>query len=237
MSSTVLELVTQYCQETGLPAPTALVGATDSHTQNLFGILKKVIRECMEYRWSDLNKRVTWLSTAGEDQGPLTTVFGPDYEAQVGSTFWDETLRRPIYGPTPDAEWEVFKALQNPGPFYRYAVKLGNIHITPTMPAGHTLAVTYYSNYPVVTETTLVRKPAITADTDTLVFSDTVVLAGFDWLWKKSKGEDWENDRVLWTAKVYKALGKNLGPTLRLDRPDPIVRPGIIVPAGNWMVP
>lgn len=237
MPSTVLALVTQYCQETGLPVPSALVGATDPHSTQLLALLRKTVRECIRYRWPSLNKRVTWLSVAGGDQGEITTAFGPDFQAQVEATFWDETLRRPIYGPTPDAEWEVFKALTNPGPFYRYTVKLNRILVAPDMPAGHTLAVTYYSSYPVITETTLVRKAAITADTDTVVFSDDIMLGGLDWCWKKSKGEDWEADRILWVNSVYKAMGNIPGPTLRLDRPDPVIRPGIIVPAGNWMVP
>lgn len=235
MRSTVLSIVTQFCNEAGLPAPSALVGATGATSINLLALLRKVLRECQQYKFPLQHKRITWVSTAGEDQGLLSTVFGADYRSIVPNTFWDETLRRPIYGPTPDSEWEAFKSLNNPGPFYRYAFLAGRIRILPAMAAGHTLAVTLYDQYPVVTAVTLVTKPDITADNDTLVYDDDITISGLDWCWRKAKGEDWQDDRALWMNMVIRALGRDGGPVFDLSARATNAQPGILVPSGNWL--
>ena len=236
MKSTVLAIVQQFCGEAGLPQPPGLKGATDANTKNLFAQIKRVLRELKMYKWPYANKRVSWVSVAGEDQGTILSLFGADYRSIVADTFWDETEQRPVVGPIADANWEALKTSGVTGPYYSFTMKEGHVFILPSLPAGHTMAVTYYSDYSVY-DNLGVLKANVTEDDDTLIYDDDVVIPCLEWCWKKSKGEDWQDDRALWLSKVYQALGRDGGPVLQLDSPNNNARPGIIIPAGNWVLP
>lgn len=232
----LLQIATQFCQETGLPVPAGLVGSQDGHATQLRALLIATANELTEYRWGEQKKRVTWTSTAGTDQGDVLTVFGPDYRELSPGTFWDETLRRPIFGPPGDVSWELYQALVNPGPLYTYNILQNRVLINPAMPAGHTLAATYWSSFYVIDASdNYIAAP--NDDSDRFVFPDQVMLLGLAWKWKKVKGEDWEADRTLWMDSIARNIPKNTQPVKFLDQDKIRGIPGIVIPAGSWNVP
>jgi hypothetical protein len=233
----VLELVTQFCQQTGLPVPAAVIGTNEGHSVQMRALLNKVVMDLGQYTWQQSDRRVTWVSIAGEDQGALVDILGADgdYRSMIPNTLWDVTEQRPIYGPVSDSVWQYYKAVVNPGPIYQYTIKRDHLLLSPNMPAGHTLSAAMYSNF-VVIGVGGVYKEFITADDDTFIFPNIVALRGLTWNWKEAKGEDWEASQQLYLDAVANNLVKDTATRVRLD--DDINRaiPGIVVPAGSWPV-
>jgi len=237
MSQTALQLVTQFCQETGLPVPAGLIGASEGHATQMRALLNKVIMDLSQYNWQQQNRYVTFTSVAGEDQGALIDLFGVDgdYLRMIPNTLWDNTELRPIFGPVSNEFWAYYKAAVNPGPIYQYTIKQSHLLVSPTMPAGHTLSVQMFSQLTVVAQNGTL-KTAFTVDSDTFVFPDICVLRGLTWNWAKKKGEDWESDHALYIDSVGKNLVNENTPTFALDSAQRGFQPGIVVPAGSWPV-
>lgn len=232
-----LQLVTQFCQETGLPVPGGLIGATEGHAVQMRALLNKVLMDLSQYNWEQQNRYVTWNSVSGEDQGALVNIFGvsADYLRLIPNTLWDKTAQRPIFGPVSDEVWAYYKAATNPGPIYQYTIKQSRLLVSPAMPAGHVLTVQMYSQL-IVVSATGVLKTAFTADNDSFVFPDICVLRGLTWNWAKKKGEEWEADHALYLDAIGKNLVNSGSATVSLDTGQRGFSPGVVVPAGSWTV-
>ena len=232
-----LELVTQFCQETGLPVPGGLIGATDGHAVQMRALLNKVIMDLSQYNWQQQNRYVTWTSVSGEDQGALIDIFGVDHDylRLIPNTFWDNTELRPVFGPVTEEVWAYYKAAVNPGPIYQYIIKQSHLLMSPAMVAGHTMSVQMYSKLTVVSVGGTL-KTTFTADNDSFVFPDIAILRGLTWNWAKKKGEDWEADHALYLDAIGKNLFNEGSARLSLDSSPRGFSPGVVVPAGSWPV-
>lgn len=233
MPMTVLQVVQEFCGKKTLPVPTAVVGSADVGVVQIRYILAEVVRELSEYRWSEQKIEKTFTSVAAELQGSFTAVFGADFRALIPATFWDRTLKRPVFGPVSDSSWENLKAFPASGPIYQWKALGQDLYIFPAPEAGHTMAALYESAYGILSSGGT-AKASITDDTDTFLLPELLVLKSLDWKWKKQKGESWEMDyNEYMTFLPKKLVDKNL-PVWHLDGEEFKLSPGIWVPAGDW---
>lgn len=233
---TLLELVQDFCGKWNLPVPAAVMASTDSTFITLRALCQEIVRDFCEYKWQQLAIRKQWTSIAGQDQGDLFSIFGTDYEAMPYEVIWDETLRRPIFGPVNDSSWQMLQAFIPGGPIYQYKIMGNRLLINPDMEAGHTLATLYYSNYGVRSNSGM-AKPRFTADDDVSPFPDNVFLASLEWRWLKQKEQEWASAYERYADLLNRAILKDASkPVLWLDKPQPQLVPGIWVPAGSWNV-
>lgn len=237
-NSTVLSLVQSFCEEMGLPLPSALIGATDKSTRQLKALMFQVVRDLSEKRWQQQKVRKTFATLAGQDQGKLTTLFGEDYFGLVRDTGWNVTRRLRIYGPMPDQIWNALQTLPNAGPEYQAFIQQDHLLFSPDAVAGETVSFIVITRYTVLDSTGTTYKQFITADNDMLVFPDNVVLRSLYWRWRKQKGESgWEDDYNEAMGLVAGNMAKEGGERLSLsDQPNVGPWPGIIIPPGSWPV-
>lgn len=234
MANSLLTVVQNFTRKMGLPVPTGVIGSTDASVQQYLAIMQDLVLELYQYDWQQLKARRTFTTIAAEDQGALSTLLQGDYEGIVQGSVWDETLRRPLFGPTGDQTWEMYKAFVNTGPLYQYWISDSHLYINPAPPAGHTIGLIVKSNY-LVLSAAGTPQYTFADDTDILRVPDILLSLGFEWMWKKQKGEPFEEER----NRFYGALTKNLTkdanmPVLHLDQSRQNLVPGIWVPAGNW---
>ena len=237
-NSTVLQLVQWFADEQGLPSPTALVGATDKSTRQLRALMFQTVRELSEHRWQQQKVRKTFVTTAAQDQGLLTTLFGPDYFSLVKDTGWNVSRRLRVYGPLPDAIWNALQTLPNAGPEYQSFIQQDHLLFSPAAVTGETVSFIVVTRYTVLASDGVTYKQFISADNDMLVFPDNVVLRSLLWRWRKTKGEPgWEDDYNEAMGLVANNLSKDGAKTLSLsDQPNIGPWPGIIIPPGSWPV-
>lgn len=234
----MLALLQAVAERLAIPVPTGVQSSSDPQIMQLRGLLNELM-EHMQTRkgWQVVTREATFTSTATESQGNLATLSTDGgFKRMIADTLYDRTQSLPIPGALTSQEWQAIKAGGLPGPYYRFRLRGGELLIAPTMPAGHTIAFEYESNYFVTTEDGLTRKPYFTLDTDICIFPDSVVLSWLKWRWKAEKGFDYGEDFRSFESLVAQATGDQDQPrVVQLDCEAPSVKPGIVVPL--WITP
>ena len=234
-----LSIIQDHCLIHALNIPASVVGSADAGVQQLFGILNELLDEVVtESKFNVTTQEAVFTAIAAEDQGALTTIAPNGYQAIIFETFYDRTLKRPMYGPLDETAWQQIKALPNPGPFYKYRIRGDHLLINPVPAAPLSiLAFEYMSSWAVVSAAGA-AKQAITVDTDTFVFPDRILRRGLSARWKQIKGLPYQFDE----AQYYNLLNNYIARDkvkrrINVAHPAPTdIQPGIFVPSGNWNV-
>jgi len=140
-----------------------------------------------------------------------------DWNWQIPETEWNRTTRWPLLGPKSAQEWQTYKGgIVSAGPRQRYRILQDKLCINPSPPNGETLAFEYISNGWVIGADGT-RKEKVTADTDTFVFSNSLMTTGLKAQWKAAKGLDPSFDlaEFRWLLENEKATDKS-APVLSL---------------------
>lgn len=237
---TVLSTIQRHCQLHALAIPTSVVGSSDTQVIQLLAILQEALDQMvLESKFQVRTLECLHTLTAAEDQGPVEDLGGglSGYQCANFETFFDRTLRRPLYGPLNDTEWQEIKALPNPGPFYKFRIRQDRLLInpTPTVPLSQ-IAFEYMSSWAVVSNAGA-AKETITADSDDFVFPDTIVRQWLKFMWKHTKGLPYQADE----KKAYDLLNNYIATDkvkrrINVAYPDETtIKPGVFVPSGNWL--
>lgn len=236
-TKTALQLAQTFCRKKGLAVPAALVASTDAGILQIWEVMNAVGRDLTARKQGPfLKQRKTWALVATEDQGSILTLFGVEPVSFSVDSFYNNTLRLPIYGPMSDADYQQTKAMVPSGPFQKYIIYNGHLYITGTLVAGHTLAMIYSSKAWVESgANTGVFTAEITADTQVPVFDDEMFFLGMEWMYRREKGLDYTSQLADYRTKLMDSKG-DPAPVLlgHQNSTDPWPKPGIIVPPGNW---
>lgn len=235
----LLTVVQAVCERAGVPVPTTVIGSLESNVQQMRSLYEELGQELAngEYPFQCLKRTATWTSTASSDQGLLSTLTGEDFSSIVNDTFWNFTLRRPVFGPLSDAEWQYYQAFSPAGPYYQYRIATDRMLLTPTPVAGHNYRFIWLSKNWIASFDGTTKKSTFTADTDVSLFPEDMMKVGLRARWAMKKGLPYADvlesfDRMLQTYKMKDGTKRRL--SLEGDSGSEI-RPGIFVPAGNWL--
>lgn len=235
---TVLSVVQQHCRIHGLNLPGSVVGSIDAATRQLYGILLQLMDEIVtESKFNVITLETTFTATAAEDQGAMSTLAPYGYQWAYPNTFFDRTLKRPLYGPLSEVEWQQIKALPNPGPFYKFRIRGDHLLLAPapTTPLS-TIAFEYASSWAVY-DSTGTLKAAITSDTDYFVFPENLLIRGLAFRWKQVKGLPYQVDETQYYNLLNNYIARDkVKRDINVSQPyTSDIQPGIYVPSGNWM--
>lgn len=234
MTLTVRDLVQEFASLRGLPIPAAVVGATDKNATQYKAIIQAVVRKCLQYRWEGQKVLGSWTAVATSDQGVLSTLLAPSggYGGLVKNTMWCTSRKIPVLGPISDQEYATQQALSLVGPPYKFWLAQEHIYLTPVPTAGETFSAVYQTLFGYAASG--VPQENITADENTFLFPDEVMIKGFEAFWKKQKGEDYAEDMVEFIGLIARAKADKGMPTFQLDSPAETVGPRIYIPIGDW---
>lgn len=235
---TVLSVVTSFCERTGLPVPTSVLGTTDKQLLQIRALLEEEGNDLASRgSWEGLTFEASLTTLASDDQGAISTIASNGFRYIKNDTIWDRTSQLPVCGPMDSAEWQAMKALVNTGPMYRYRIRGGKLLVDPTPPAGNNWRFEYVSQYWSLGANGTTYKQYFTLDTDTILLPETLVLMGLRWRYKKEKGLDYAEDFETYEMQVKDALGRDGSKkTLSMEGSDSDRQPGIFVPSGSWSV-
>lgn len=235
---TVLSVIQDHCRIHAIRVPTAVFGSTDTGTQQLLGILNELVDEIVnESKFNVTTREAVFNSVAGEDQGAMQTLAPFGYQFAYLETFYDRTLRRPLYGPLSEVEWQQIKALPNPGPFYKFRIREDHLLINPAPVAPLSVLAFEYASSWAVTSAAGVLKAAMTADDDSFVFPDRILRKGLAMRWKQVKGLPYQEDQTQYYNLLNNYIARDkVKSRINVAEPQqPSIRPGVFVPSGNWM--
>lgn len=237
---TLLEIVQEFCQTTGLGKPMVVMSSSDDQLLQIVGLLNRVCRDLTRRKdWQVLQFEAVWTSVAGEDQGAITTLAPNAFKAISAQTIFDRTTGLRILGPNSARLWQANKALHITGPSYQYRIVRDSLLIQPGMEAGHTLAFEYSSKGCVKDAVDLINtyKPGFTKDDDEFLLDEALALAGLAYHWRREKGFAFATEFQDYEALIADIYGKDASkPVLDMNGCPGSVGPGIVIPPGSWVV-
>lgn len=115
-----------------------------------------------------------------------------DYDRPIDRTHWDKTKHWEMLGPETAQQWEWLKSgFIATGPRIRFRIMGGSFQIWPPTSTGEYLGFSYMSNaWVMATGATDATKTSFTADTDTCVFPDRLMITGLKMKYYEAKGFD-----------------------------------------------
>lgn len=237
---TMLSVIQNFCQRTGLPSPSSVMGTTDPQVLQVKALLEEEGNDLAQRgAWQGLTFQASHTTLALEDQGAIDTIASNGFRYIVNETIWDRTTILPVCGPLNSVEWQALKAVVTTGPRYQFRIRGGKLLVNPAPPAGDAWYFEYVSQYWILGANGTTYKQYFTLDTDTILLPETLVLMGLRWRWKKEKGMEYAEDFNTYEMQVKDAMGRDGGKThLYMDNANwrgP--RPGIWVPGGSWPLP
>lgn len=232
---TMLTAVQQFCLRTGIPKPATVVGSTDTRVLQVQAILEEIGNDLSSRGgWQGITFEASLTTTAAEDQGAMSSIATNGFRYIKNQTIWDRTIRLPVCGPMDAEEWQALKALFVNGPRYRYRIRGDHLLVNPNPPASSAWYFEYVSQNWIINGSTY--KQYFTADDDTMLLPETLLLMGLRWAWKKEKGLNYEQDFETYEMQVKDAIGRDGGKRILAadgnNQGGP--RPGIWVPSGTW---
>lgn len=113
-----------------------------------------------------------------------------DWKNQIPQTEWDRTNRWPLAGPQTPQAWQSFKSgIVYAGPRERFRIIGNTIALNPPPPNGLIFAYEYISNaFAIGADGT--PKSSFTADDDTCIYDDSLMILGTKTLFLQAKGLD-----------------------------------------------
>lgn len=186
----VLSIIQHHCLTHALGKPSSVANSTDAGVQQMLALLWQVVDEMVnESKFNVITLESTFMAVVGENQGSMEDLAPFGYQFAYFETFFDRTLQRPLYGPLDETEWQQIKALPNPGPFYKFRIRGGDLLFAPAPSVApfSTIAFEYASSW-AVKSAAGVPKAAITDDMDTFVFPDRILKRGLAYYWNHQKG-------------------------------------------------
>lgn len=149
-----------------------------------------------------------------------------DFAGYVNDTMWDRTMHWRMLGPvSPQGDQLLRSGLVAHGPRRRWR-QIGRgqtiFRIFPppsTTDTPASLVFEYGSSYWVTASDGVTGKPAFTADTDTCVFPDDLMVAGIKWRMWATKGFDYGVHKADYDAFLYRDMAMDGGrATLNMGR-------------------
>ena len=234
MAKTCLQIVQQACGRLGLNQPTAVVSSTDPAVLQYLSLLNEEGEELADrYQWQALTLEASFTTVAQENQGNLDTI-APGWRSIINNTIWNFTLRRRVFGPRSQQQWEQIKAMYTQTLWNQYKIQGNQLLFVADPAAGELCKFQYVSKNWATDAAGTTTKDSFTADSDLPVLDDNLMILGLIWRWRKAKGLDFSAEYKQWDDKANLTYGRDgTKPTLNIGIRG-YTMPGLYIPEGNW---
>lgn len=196
----VHQFYTQYVQTTGtVSSGSAVITAIPSTTglSNQYQVTGTGIPNNVFVYTVDSGTQVTLDQEANQSGTGVTLTFSQtkytmpsDYDRQIDRTHWDKTQHWEMLGPETPQQWEwLTSGYISTGPRVRYRIFGSRFQIWPPQGTEHLLGFEYISNAWALSSGGTAQT-SFTADTDTCIFPDRLMVLGLKLKYFAVKGFD-----------------------------------------------
>lgn len=135
-----------------------------------------------------------------------------DFQSQINMTHWDRNQHWEVLGPVTPQQWEYMKSgIVTTGPRLYYRL-LGDYFQVFPLPSNLTSRIVFeYNTTNWVESEDGVAKSACTADTDEIIFPESMFVLGIKAFYKQAKGMDYTGDYQLYLSELGKAKAHDQG--------------------------
>ena len=231
-----LQIIQTVFRRVGLTPPVTAATSTDNAVLQMLSILEEEGQEqATRAPWEVLQFEANFTTVAAQVQTTVAAITtGFDYI--VNDTIWNRDLRRPVYGPKTQQEWQQSKAMQINGPFNAFRIIQGAINFYPIPAAGQSCYFEYQSkNW--ITLNAGGTDQTWASDLDVPLLDDQLLILGCIWRWKQQKGLEFQADQAKYEKRIMDAIGRDAGkPIISMDGYHDEIQPVVLVPRGSWGV-
>lgn len=233
---TLLSIIRGVAVKVGVPKPTMVIGNPD---QNVAQLLEMANEDCtslaqMRPPWQAMVTEWTWTTINAEDQGPVSTVIGADFDRFVPGTIWDRSLIRPMSGPRSPQGWAQDHALVAAGPFYSFRIYDNHFWIFPVN-VGHIITGEYVSKNWCQSALGTGQEQWL-ADTDTAKLDETMIKLKIIVTYKAQKGLPFQVDLSDYNDRLNDRISTDGGNprVLNFNGRNDRYPAWPVLPDGNW---
>lgn len=186
---TLLEILDNLLLECGIGTETSYAGNSDEAVSRLVSIANRAsVAIVGEFPWSRLRRTYTFTMEDGVTEYDLPD----DFERLIPDTAYANSYVVPMDMQTDEQQWAYLKVNgTGTGPRYRCRIFDGKIQVHAPQ-ASEEVRLEYVSNAPVLASDGS-RKRRFTADSDTYLLDDELLLMGAKWRYKQLIGQaDWQ---------------------------------------------
>lgn len=225
---TLLSIAQQICNETGVTAPSSIVGSTDETAVRLLAILQtsgrtlasgKIILPngyTTQHDWTALLTEQTFSTSNGTANyalsGSGSIITNTDFDRFVYRTMWDRTNYNEVLLYSPE-QWQISKSAGiTSSSVNKRARKKGRyLYIDPTPTATETLVFEYVSNKWCQSSGGTAQS-SWAADTDTGVLEEELFIADGKWRFLKAIGEAYAEEQKEALEAIILKAGADITP-------------------------
>ena len=193
--SDILSLAEDIADELLIHRPVGLVAETDNHEAQ--AILRHMTRTCRqlaaEYDWEKITREHTFTTVAAAEQ---TSGIPTGYLRMIQDTAFNRTARTRVCGPLTKDEWQQRQASLTVNVYDEIIMRGGNFYLTPTPPAGETIAYEYITKYIAIDTTETTERLRFEDDGDIPYFDDELLILGTIWRYRKAEGTDYAEEKL-----------------------------------------
>ena len=232
----LLSLIQDVADRTGIPRPSVVVGSSDTQVRQLLGLAQQEGKELSRRGpWQDLTKEKTITATATETQ---TGAIPTDFERMIEGTFWNRTQDRRVVGPLSPQKWQMLQTGLYSLVWDAFRIR-GDAILMSTIPqAGDVLAYEYVSTYWLTNAAGDTERSSWVADTDIAKLDEELITLGVIWRFRKAKGLDYSEEFRSYDMLLARKLSTDGAMGIldlngdRLDGAGGAYDP--FIPEGNW---
>lgn len=216
--TTALELVQAAAIEMGLQQPTSVYTTQELIPQQLGALLNLTGEMLVKRRvWRHLFREATVTTVSGQGKYPLPA----DFARPISQTEWDQVNHWPMIGPETPQQWQYLKSgIVSTGPRQQFRMVGNNIEVWPA-PGATPLTLSYYyiSKWWVLAADGVTYKPKCTADADTTIYDDRLMISGLKLRFYQAKQFDTSAFAQEFQTNLDDAIAQDSGaPILSLSR-------------------
>lgn len=238
MAQSLLTEVQDFCERMMLPVPASVIDSDDPQVIQVRALLYEAGNSlAVRGDWSRLTFEEVHTTLAQEDQGAIydiTATGATAFRKIKNETMWDRTNQMPVY-PINAQDWQNLKAHNSVSPRYRFRLVRHHLMLTPTPPAGHSLAFEWVSKWWIQDGTSGTIKERFTLDTDSFLLERELLKLGLVWRWLRAKGLDYADHYEEYESRLTETLAHDVTRAIvHMDGTVPAVKPGIYIPDYSW---
>lgn len=224
--TTLLQIAVSIAEETGFqPSPDSLIGSfEETHKRLLRAIKRGGEMTAREHNWTILQKEHTFSTVDAQETYTLPAGF----KYLLEESAWNRTNYWQMRGSLSPYEWQIRKSAlgQQVGLRDRFRLTVGDstqtVRIDPVPSGVEDLVLEYVTKYWIASGT----KSTFTDDSDEPDIDAWLVELGGLWVFKRSIGAPYADERADWKEQVDLAFTRDGMPTATSLERDPATRAG-----------
>ena len=184
----LLTIVQDVCNRVGVPPPSSVISSADNTVKQMQALADQEVKDhARAHAWQVLQREVTWIATATEEQN----VIPMDFDRFIPYTMYNRTRNRIVSGPLTPKEWQDLKGRAAVIVYDAFRQRGDKLLFMPVPTAGQEYAFEYVTKYAISDASGNTPKLKFSADGDVPLVDEELTTLGVLWRWYRAKGLDY----------------------------------------------